>query len=168
LNALWQLGETYRGMGEFEKARDYFKRFLEIRDIDVAMIHLRLNEVEKMLENSAAYRIEQAIKRNGIQAGLKKFRAIRADPDSGLYFEENEFNALGYRLMGAGKIKDAIEIFKLNVELYPESANGYDSLAEAYMNSGDGEKAVKNYKKSLELNPDNSNAKEMLKKLEKK
>jgi tetratricopeptide (TPR) repeat protein len=166
LNALWRLGETYRGMGEFEKARDNYKRSLEIRDVDVAMVHMRLNQVEKMLERSAAYRIEQALKKNGIEAGTKMFREIRSDPESNLYFEENEFNALGYRLMGAGKIKDAIEIFKLNVELYPASANGYDSLAEAYMNSGDSENAVRNYKKSLELNPENSNAKEMLKKLE--
>jgi len=168
LNALWQLGETYRGMGEFEKARDYYKRFLEIRDTDVAMIHMRLKQMERILGGSAAYRIEQEIRRSGLQAGLKKYQVIRSDPNSGLYFEENEFNALGYRLMGAGKIEDAIEIFRLNVEMYPDSANGYDSLAEAYMNGGDTEKAIKNYRKSLELNPDNSNAKEILKKIEKR
>ena len=59
-------------------------------------------------------------------------------------------------------------IFKLNVELYPESANVYDSLGEAYMNSGNSKKAIKNYQKSLELNPENNNAKEMLIALEKK
>ena len=68
--------------------------------------------------------------------------------------------------MGAGKIKDAIEIFKLNVVLYPKSANAYDSLGEACMNSGDSKKAIKNYRKSLELNPENNNAREMLKQLE--
>ena len=47
---------------------------------------------------------------------------------------------MGYRLMGTGKLKDAIEIFRLNVELYPESANAYESLGEAYMNSGDTKK----------------------------
>lgn len=81
---------------------------------------------------------------------------------------ESEFNAMGYRLMGNGKIREAIEVFKLNVELHPDSANAYDSLGEAYMNSGDKKNAVKNYKKSLELNPENNNAKEMLKRLEKK
>ncbi|MGD8535013.1 MAG: alpha/beta hydrolase-fold protein [Candidatus Aminicenantes bacterium] len=168
LNALWRLGETYRGTGEFEKARDYYRTFLDVRDMDAAMIHHRLKQVERMISGSAAFRIEQEIRKKGVQAGLKKFRAIKSDPKNALYFEESEFNAMGYRLMGAGKIKAAIEIFKLNVELYPESANVYDSLAEAYMNSGDTKKAIKNYKRSLELNPDNSNAKEMLKKLEKK
>jgi len=75
---------------------------------------------------------------------------------------------MGYRLMGARKMKEAIEIFKLNVDMHPKSANVYDSLAEAYMNRGDTEKAIRNYKKSLDLNPDNTNAKEMLEKLEKK
>jgi cytochrome c-type biogenesis protein CcmH/NrfG len=57
-------------------------------------------------------------------------------------------------------------MFQLNVELYPQSWNVYDSLGETYMNNGDRDLAIQNYKKSLELNPDNSNGKEMLKKLE--
>jgi len=155
-------------MGEFEKAKDYYRTFLDIRDVDAAMIQDRLNMVERIISRSAAYRIEQEIRKSGIQAGLKKFREIKSNPKNELYFEESEFNAMGYRFMGAGKMKAAIEIFRLNVELYPKSANVYDSLAEAFINSGDTKKAIKNYKKSLELNPDNNNAKEMLKKLEKK
>jgi predicted alpha/beta superfamily hydrolase/TolA-binding protein len=168
LNALWQLGETYRGMGNFERAKEYYRKFLEIRDTDVAMIRKRLDQVQRIISESAAYRIEQEIDKNGIKAGLKKYRDIKSDPENKLYFEENEFNAMGYRLMGRGKIKEAIEVFKLNVELNPDSANVYDSLGEAYMNSGDTKNAIKNYKKSLDLNPENDNAKEMLKKLEKK
>lgn len=168
LNAFWQLGETYRGMGEFEKAKEYYKKFLAIRDTDAAMIHNRLSQMEKMIRGSAAYRVEQAINKIGIEAGLEKYAEIKSDPANKLYFEESEFNAMGYRLMGAGKMKEAIEIFRLNVDMYPKSANVYDSLAEAYMNNGDTENAIKNYKKSLDLNLDNTNAKEMLKKLEKK
>jgi predicted alpha/beta superfamily hydrolase len=168
LSALMRLGEIYRGTGDFERAREYYRKFLDIRDVDAAMIRDRLNQVERIIQGSAAYRIEQEIDKNGTEAGLEKYREIRSDPENKLYFDESEFNALGYRLMGKGNIKEAIEIFKLNVELNPGSANVYDSLAEAYMNSGDNEKAIMNYKKSLELNPDNDNAKEMLKKLEKK
>jgi tetratricopeptide (TPR) repeat protein len=62
------------------------------------------------------------------------------------------------------KFSEAIEVFKLNVEVYPQSCNVYDSLAEAYMVNGDKELAVKNYEKSLELNPKNSSAAEKLKK----
>jgi predicted alpha/beta superfamily hydrolase len=111
---------------------------------------------------------QEAIELYGIDAGLAMYRKIKSDPGNKLYLEENEFNAMGYRLMGRGRIKDAIAVFKLNVELYPDSFNVYDSLGEAYMNSGDAKNAIKNYKKSLELNPENANAKEMLKKLEKR
>jgi tetratricopeptide (TPR) repeat protein len=155
-------------MGNFEKARHYYRAFLDIRDIDVAMIRNRLNQMDRMINGSAALRIEQAINKGGMEAGLEKYREIKSDPENKLYFEEREFNAMGYRFMGTGRMKEAIAVFKLNVELNPESWNVYDSLAEAYMNSGDTQNAIKNYKKSLELNPENTNAKEMLKKLEKK
>jgi predicted alpha/beta superfamily hydrolase len=168
LNALMRLGEIYRGKGDFERAREYYRKFLDIRDVDAAMIWDRLNQVNRIIRESAAYRIEQEIDENGLEAGLQKFRAIKSDPENKLYFEESEFNALGYRLMGKGKIKEALEVFKLNVELYPDSANVYDSLAEAYMNNGDNENAIKNYRRSLQLDPDNGHAKDMLKKLEKK
>jgi len=168
LNALWRLGETYRGMGEFERAKQYYRRFMDVRDTDVAMIQQRLSQVERIINESAAYRIEQEINTKGIKAGLEKFRSIKSDPDNQLYFDESEFNAMGYRLMGNGKMREAIEVFKLNVELHPDSANVYDSLGEAYMKSGDNENAIESYKKSLELDPENANAREMLKKLEKK
>ncbi len=55
--------------------------------------------------------------------------------------------------MNAGRILAAIEIFKVNVDSHPESANVYDSLAEAYMNDGDIDLAIKYYKKTLEMIP---------------
>jgi tetratricopeptide (TPR) repeat protein len=74
-------------------------------------------------------------------------------------------NALGYQYLRNGKLSEAIEIFKLNVTVYPEAANTYDSLGEAYMINGNKELAIKNYTRSLELNPDNTNAMKKLKKL---
>ena len=79
---------------------------------------------------------------------------------------ENEVNAWAYFLLGKGEKEKALEIFKLNVSLYPESANTYDSLGEIYALLGKKEPAIKNYKRSLELNPKNENAVEQLKKLE--
>ena len=70
--------------------------------------------------------------------------------------------------MGVNRVDDAIEIFKLNVEAYPDASNAYDSLGEAYMIKGDYELAMKNYQKSVDLNPDNTNGIDMLKKIEEK
>lgn len=79
---------------------------------------------------------------------------------------ENEVNDWGYTLLGQGKQKEALEIFKLNVVLYPKSANTYDSLGEIYADMDNKALAIVNYKQSLKLNPQNSNAAEQLKKLE--
>ena len=68
--------------------------------------------------------------------------------------------------MRSGKLKEAVEIFKLNIDAYPKAANAYDSLGEAYLNLNQKDLAIANYKKSLELNPGNTNAIEALKKLE--
>jgi tetratricopeptide (TPR) repeat protein len=104
----------------------------------------------------------------GMDSLLASFATIRNLRQSGstIYFDEASFNGIGYRLLAAKKIPEAIEVFKFNVELFPKSYNVYDSLGEAYMQSGDKENAALNYKKSLELNPENNNAREMLKTME--
>jgi Tfp pilus assembly protein PilF len=80
---------------------------------------------------------------------------------------EDEMNVLGYKFLNKGQKEKALELFKLNVNLYPASSNTYDSLAETYENTGNKILAIKNYKRALELNPQSTNAVEHLKKLEK-
>ena len=75
---------------------------------------------------------------------------------------ETWFNHFGYNLMREGKKKDALKIFKLNTELYPNSSNTFDSYGECLLELGDKENAIIAYKKSLELNPDNKNAEKVL------
>jgi len=63
---------------------------------------------------------------------------------------------------------EAVTVFKLALEIFPESANLYDSLGEAFMKVGEKNRAIESYQKSLELNPDNENAKKNLDELIKK
>ncbi|MBN2399633.1 MAG: serine hydrolase [Candidatus Aminicenantes bacterium] len=74
-------------------------------------------------------------------------------------------NSAGYDLINEGELDYATACFILNVKLFKDDANAYDSLGEAYMKNGQKDLAIKNYEKSLELNPENNNAKEMLDKL---
>ena len=62
----------------------------------------------------------------------------------------------------AGKSNEALKLFKLNIELYPNAFNTYDSYGECLLKLEDKENAIKAYEKSLELNPDNENAIEVL------
>jgi tetratricopeptide (TPR) repeat protein len=94
------------------------------------------------------------------------YKKIKAEMPKSIAVSEARLNDLGYSLLQQGKGVEAIIVLKVNVELYPQSANAYDSIAEAYMTKGEKALAIVNYKKSLELNPQNKDAIGMLKKLE--
>ena len=59
----------------------------------------------------------------------------------------------------------AVEIFRLNVEQFPNDWVVYDSLGEGYFKLGDKFHAIESYQKSLDLNPQNEGGREALKKL---
>jgi pimeloyl-ACP methyl ester carboxylesterase len=104
----------------------------------------------------------------GTNEALRYFEKLRKDGLKEVPFSENKINAMGYNYLLNGKVKESIDIFRLNVLGYPGSWNAYDSLAEAYMQNDDNENAIKYYKKSIELNPDNENAKTRVAELEKR
>lgn len=78
---------------------------------------------------------------------------------------ENDLNDWAYRMLSRGQKKEALEVFKLNVSLYPESWNVYDSYGEALLKNGKKDDAAQMYKKSIELNPKNENGKKELEKI---
>jgi CubicO group peptidase (beta-lactamase class C family) len=83
-------------------------------------------------------------------AGYRRLRdANPADPS----VAEVRLNALGYALLARDEFKPAIAILRLNTEIYPDSANTYDSLAEAHMKKGDRKQAIALYRKALETLP---------------
>jgi uncharacterized protein len=69
---------------------------------------------------------------------------------------EQLVNQVGYQLMGAGRMEEAIAALKANVERYPNSANVYDSLAEAYERSGKLDLARPGYERAVALGKQNN------------
>ena len=78
---------------------------------------------------------------------------------------EDFINQLGYQQLRFKHIDEAIEFFKQNIKLHPNSFNVYDSMGEAYMINGQKSLAIENYEKSIAINPQNENGKQMIKKL---
>lgn len=115
---------------------------------------------------SIANAIVHTLMGENVAAAIVRYRQLRKEHPADYDFSEKELNALGYQLLKNERIADAIEIFKLNVEMFPQGSNAYDSLGEAYLRNNERDLAIKNYKKSVELNPKNTNAIEVLKKLE--
>ena len=102
----------------------------------------------------------------GGAAAVVEYRKLKTDQAAIYDFSEGELNALGYQLLAAKRPLDALEIFKLNVEMFPKSSNPYDSLGEVYLAGDQKELALANYKKALEFDPTNSNAAQIINRLE--
>ncbi len=80
-------------------------------------------------------------------------------------FPENETNLLGYQLLQEGNAKDAVEVFKLNVEAYPASANTYDSLSDAYLALGNTAEALRYAEQAIAMLAKDAEASDNLKTL---
>jgi glyoxylase-like metal-dependent hydrolase (beta-lactamase superfamily II) len=173
LNAAKEEGLSFEAVqNRFSYDKKY--KYLEQSGLDTEQLRRDHRESlsfvwRRILElQSAATVLEQTISESGIEAATEKFRAMYESRNKKYYFDESEFNRLGYRLLGTKKVSEAIEVFKLNVKMYPDSWNVYDSLGEAYLENGQTELAIKYYQKSLELNPQNANAVNVLKRIETK
>ncbi|HRI33659.1 MAG TPA: tetratricopeptide repeat protein, partial [Saprospiraceae bacterium] len=60
---------------------------------------------------------------------------------------------LGYDLLLSGHLKEALELFRLNTELFPNIANCWDSYGEALLKGGHEKAALAAYEKALSINP---------------
>ena len=115
-----------------------------------------------------------------VKDGAAKAKAtlLKLKKDTARYYlSEDEINLLGYDLLGGPnkpnpyqfpdnpKPAEALEAFKLNVELFPNSWNVYDSYGEALLATGSKKEAIEMYKRSVELNPESKGGKEILEKL---
>lgn len=116
-------------------------------------------------KKSIARTLYETTREKSLEAAMSQYRELKKASPQGFDFRPTELNRLGYALLQAERIDDAIKVFQLNIEAYPENANGYDSLAEAYAAKGEKSLAIKNYAKSLELDPNNANAVEKLNQL---
>jgi hypothetical protein len=77
-----------------------------------------------------------------------------ADPRYRYYPFEERINQAAYNLLNSGQVEPAISIFQMNTQLFPESANSWNSLAKAYWQKGDIDKATELYEKAEKMDPD--------------
>jgi len=80
----------------------------------------------------------------------------KSDPQA-YVFPEFAVNLLGYDRIQADDVEDAVELFKLNTEAYPASANAEDSLSDGYLAAGKKELALAAEEKCVQLLPDDKN-----------
>ena len=119
--------------------------------------------------NNKKISISQTLKENShlpVEERVALYHRLKKENPEGYNFEnEDELTMYGYSLLWSNLTEEAIVIFKLIVEQFPESSNPYDSLGEGYMVNGDTTRAIANYKRSLALNPDNFNAEDQIERM---
>ena len=111
--------------------------------------------------DSPEFAFSSAVFAGGADRGIAVVRRLQNE-GSAVPVPEGVVNAMGYWLLGQDRIDEAITLFELNVELYPDAWNAYDSLGEAQLKKGLRELAFANYRRSLERNPENQNARRVL------
>ena len=110
--------------------------------------------------------IVASIDQRGAAQALAGFAALRAasPPPAG----PDDLNNFAFQYVGAGRLADAIAVLKMNLMLFPQDGNTWDSLGEIELMQGDTASAITHYQKALELNPKNTNAADVLRKLKDK
>lgn len=106
-------------------------------------------------------KLRAALLTEGYDKAIPVARRLKKQ-DPAFVLDENEVNAWGYQLFAQKNIPAALAVFKLNIALYPASANVYDSLGELQEALEETPDAITNYKKVLSLEPGNKHAAERL------
>ena len=104
----------------------------------------------RMAKPGVADTVRAVLETSGIAAAVAAYHGLRDSEPDAWDFGVNQLNALGYRLMGAGRLDAAVAIFRLNAERFPDSPNVFDSLADGLAAAGDGAGAVAASRQVLE------------------
>jgi len=108
--------------------------------------------------SDTTYIPSEHLAKENFDKALEGYLSIKDQDDTDYLVDEGDLNRLGYNYLREKDYQNAIAVFKMNVALYPESGNVYDSLADGYLRSGDSLQAFTYYQKALEINPGNSRA----------
>ena len=111
-------------------------------------------------------KLADAYSRGGIAALMEQYREISASNQRNqYYYGSGTLIRAGYKLLGDGRTDDALAVFRLTTEEYPENWNAFDSYGEALAKAGMRELAIRNYELACELDPTQENPKDMLRQL---
>ena len=103
-----------------------------------------------------------------VEKAITAYRMLLEKEPTNPAVTEAHLNDLGYDFFHANRMKLSLNTYKINIILYPDSFQVYDSYAEACEKAGKMDLAILNYAKSLELNPENNRTRHKLQELKTK
>lgn len=147
--------EVYKKL-QFVQHPETKKRYLSVvSDEDNGIITYDYLKVDKDYKTPSMH-----LDNGDYKKALEGYIKIKEQDSTSAFLDEGKINSLGYRFLREQEFDNAVEVFKMNVALFPESSNVFDSLADGYLAQGDSLNAFVNFKKTLELNNNNRKAKD--------
>ncbi len=163
---------------EKNEARTMIQMVSNINNVYLAQLHVDSTSVLRVScmtchhGNAVPIALEDKLKRTfdrfGIDSTIKQYRVLRDQFYGGFTynFKEGTLVRLAELISDdTSKAPAAIEVLKLNIELYPSSAFSYARLAGIYEREGNVSAAIENYEQALKLDPNNRMAKGRLERL---
>jgi tetratricopeptide (TPR) repeat protein len=109
-----------------------------------------IEAIRHVLFPGAPRQLREALEEGGEEALAGTYRALkrRYPPER---FDKSLLNRLGYTLLRMEQTEDAIAVFELSAQEYPEAPNPYDSLGDAYRAAGRLKAAKRHYERAVAL-----------------
>ncbi len=98
---------------------------------------------------SAAEIIKQTLAKEGIEKAKQAFAEMQKAPEGAYAFSEKEFLALGDSLEKNDRTAEAIEIYRLCLEIFPDSPDILSSLTRSYRSQGDDQSFYKYFRQMI-------------------
>ena len=103
---------------------------------------------------SAAFIIGRTLNESGMDAAVTKFKELNAEKNK-YSISHPDFLTLGRNLRIEGKVKEAITVFHITTELFPDSDQAYLELARCYRLLGLGGKDLENTNRAFQIRDTN-------------
>jgi tetratricopeptide (TPR) repeat protein len=110
--------------------------------------------------------VNRTLAAHGVEAAITAYRQLRESQPAAFDFHPYQLDLLGHQLAERGALAEAIAIFKLNAEQFPDTPGVLESLAECQAQANDGAGALATYRRAQTRFPNSTDAREMVRRLE--
>ena len=124
-----------------------------------------ISDTLSTIKKQLATELWKKIDNEGVKSAEKFFSDSVVNNLHEFDYDEGRINLLGYNYLDEN-VDASLTVFEINIRLFPDVSNPYDSYGEALRKKGQLEESLKNYRKSVELDPENQHGLNMIGELE--
>jgi CubicO group peptidase (beta-lactamase class C family) len=142
---------------------------LRSADFAYGVLDIILGEEPVTATRQIGFEFAEIMNEQGIEKAKEFYNKTKGDSIQRQYYQWDEdqaaFTYAGYTLLDRKLFPEAIELFKFNLEQFPNSGYAYGHLGSAYLRAGNNDLAKLNFIKAVELAPEEEYHKTELAKL---